>query len=101
MYMQNIPNFEEDEERRYNIIFSGLVQGVGFRYEVWCIAQKLELVGFAENLPNGDVRVEVQGAKNKLMYLVNYMKDIPRIRVEKVEIDEMELKEEKEFVTIY
>ena len=99
--IQNIPKFEESEERRYSIIFSGLVQGVGFRYETWCIAQKLGVVGFAENLPNGDVRVEAQGQKDKLLYLVNYMKNIPRIHVEKIEINEVELKDEKEFMAIY
>lgn len=29
----NFPEFPADEERRYQIFFSGIVQGVGFRYE--------------------------------------------------------------------
>ena len=40
------PQFPPDEEKRYRILFKGTVQGVGFRYEAWLIAEKLELTGF-------------------------------------------------------
>ena len=96
-----IPEFEISEERRYRIIFSGVVQGVGFRYEVWRIAEKVGVTGFAKNLPDGNVLVEIQGEKNRLLYIVEYMKNIPRIYVEKVILDEIELVEEKEFLPIY
>ncbi len=95
------PEFPPDEERRYKIIFSGIVQGVGFRYEVWLIAEKLGLTGFAKNLPNGDVLVEVQGAKNKIFHLIFCMESIPRITIENKVIEELPLKEEKEFTPIY
>ena len=94
-------DFEEEEERRYKIIFSGVVQGVGFRYEVWLLAEKIGITGFAENLPNGNVLVEAQGPKNKLLYLVEHMRKIPRIYIEDVEIDEIEMKDETCFVPIY
>lgn len=90
-------DFSLDETKRYQIIFSGLVQGVGFRYETWMIAQKLQLVGFVENLPNGDVYAEIQGPKNKISYLIKYMKAIPRIHIEKVRMDEMRIQEESDF----
>ena len=96
-----LPEFEQDEIRRYEIVFSGIVQDVGFRYEMWLMAEKLELTGFAENLPNGDVYAEIQGEKNRIMYLIEYMKAIPRICIENIDIDEMELREEKEFIPIY
>ena len=95
------PEFPPDEERRYEIVFSGIVQGVGFRYEVWLIAQKLELTGFAKNLSNGDVLVEVQGPKNKILHLIHCMESIPRITIENKVITEMNLKEEKEFTPVY
>lgn len=38
--------FPPDEEKRFQIIFSGVVQGVGFRYETWRIAEKFGLTGF-------------------------------------------------------
>ena len=89
--------FKADEMRRYDIVFSGIVQGVGFRYEVWTIAQKLQLTGYVENLPNGTVHAEMQGPKNRILHLIECMKQIPRIHIDRIEIDELELKEENIF----
>ena len=46
---------------RYRIIFSGLVQGVGFRYFVSRTARQHGLTGFVQNLDDGRVQTEVQG----------------------------------------
>ena len=95
------PEFSPDLEKRYQIIFSGIVQGVGFRYEAWLIAQKLGLTGFAENLPNGDVRMEVQGPENKIFHLIKCMESIRRIHIKSKIMDEMALIEEAEFTPRY
>lgn len=97
----NFPEFPADEERRYQIFFSGIVQGVGFRYEAWLIAEKLGLTGFAENLPNGDVYVEIQGPKNKILHFIHCMESIKRISIEQKTIDELPLKEETAFIPVY
>lgn len=89
--------FSDDETKRYSIIFTGLVQGVGFRYETWTIAQKLGLAGFVQNLSDGSVYAEIQGPENKILYLVDCLQSIPRIQIEKMKIDEMELKQEGHF----
>ena len=99
-YMKNtsesiIPTrFPDDEIRRYRIIFWGLVQGVGFRYETWSIAQKLELAGFVKNLPDSSVYAEIQGPKNRIMCLIECLKSVPRIQIEKMEVDELEVQDE-------
>lgn len=97
----DFPEFPEDEERRYQIIFSGIVQGVGFRYEAWLIAEKLGLTGFAENLPNGEVYMEIQGPKNRILHLIHCMESIRRITIEGKEIYELPLKEESGFTPVY
>ena len=97
----DFPEFPADVEKRYQIVFSGIVQGVGFRYEAWLIAQKLGLTGFAENLPNGDVRMEVQGPVNKIFHLISCMESIGRIHIENKKMDEMVLKQEEKFTPIY
>lgn len=89
--------FKNDEIRRYDIIFEGVVQGVGFRYEVWTIAQKIHLTGYVQNMANGTVHAEIQGPKNRILYLIESMKQIPRIHIDKVKIDEIGLKEEDSF----
>lgn len=90
-------SFSEDEIKRYEVIFSGLVQGVGFRYETWTMAQKLGLVGYVENLPDGTVHAEIQGPENKMIHLIECLKSIPRIHIEKIKIFELELKSESDF----
>ena len=99
--IDNVPEFLPDGIVRYRVFFSGLVQGVGFRYETWLVAKKLGLTGFADNMPDGRVCVEVQGPKNRIQYLISYMKSHKRICVENVEVFEMELKEENEFIAVY
>ena len=44
-----------------HIIFSGRVQGVGFRFTARRIAVRYELSGFVRNLPNGTVEMFAQG----------------------------------------
>lgn len=43
------------------IVITGLVQGVGFRYFAQRKARLYNLPGYVKNLPNGDVLCEVEG----------------------------------------
>lgn len=47
-------------------IFSGRVQGVGFRYLTLQIAKEFEVSGFVQNLPDGRVRLEVEGSAGEI-----------------------------------
>lgn len=51
---------------RYRIIFTGLVQGVGFRYFVSRTARHHDLTGFVLNLDDGRVQTEVQGRDEQI-----------------------------------
>jgi acylphosphatase len=46
-------------ERR-EVHYSGRVQGVGFRYTTQEIAERFDVRGFVENLPDGRVRLVVE-----------------------------------------
>jgi acylphosphatase len=48
---------------RAEIIANGLVQGVGFRYFVIRIAEKLGLKGYTQNLYTGEVLTVVEGER--------------------------------------
>ena len=50
--------------KRYYIVYKGQVQGVGFRWRLMMLANQLNVTGYARNLYNGDVEVEVQGKEN-------------------------------------
>lgn len=47
---------------RLTVYFSGRVQGVGFRYTAVQIARGYGVTGVVENLPDGRVRLVVEGA---------------------------------------
>lgn len=51
------------EIKRFRIKFSGRVQGVGFRYTAYHIAQGLGLTGWVQNEYDGSVLCEVQGER--------------------------------------
>lgn len=48
-------------ETAKRVIFSGRVQGVGFRYTAEGIARRYDVAGFVRNLPDGTVEMLVQG----------------------------------------
>ncbi len=46
---------------RRSYIFSGRVQGVGFRMTAWNLARRYAVSGWVRNEPYGTVRLEAQG----------------------------------------
>lgn len=46
--------------------FSGHVQGVGFRYTTRQVAKEYEVTGFVQNLTDGRVRAEIEGAADEI-----------------------------------
>ena len=48
------------------ILYSGPVQGVGFRYTVRMTASGFDVTGTIRNLPEGGVELIVEGAKDEL-----------------------------------
>lgn len=51
---------------RVNVVYSGHVQGVGFRYTVKSITPGYELTGIIRNLPDGRVELIAEGCKTEL-----------------------------------
>lgn len=86
-----LPEFPPDRVCRYRITFSGRVQDVGFRLEVQGLANGLELTGFCENLPGGEVLAELQGQENKILFLIAHMESLPRIRIDNKVMEELPL----------
>ena len=66
---------ELKQARRYRV--SGIVQGVGFRYFTQHAAQRLQLSGYAKNLPDGRVEVYAIGADQQLAKLRSALKRGP------------------------
>lgn len=60
--------------KRARIICNGLVQGVGFRYFVVRIAQRIGLNGYTQNLFTGEVLTEVEGEEALIRELIKELK---------------------------
>ncbi|HTP79866.1 MAG TPA: acylphosphatase [Bacteroidota bacterium] len=79
-------------DARAHIVVRGLVQGVGFRYFVLMRAQKFALRGYVQNVYNGDVEIEVEGARSLVEEFIGEVKVGPRAaHVSDLRIDWMDL----------
>ncbi len=48
------------------VLYSGQVQGVGFRYSVRSVATGFDVTGTVRNLPDGTVELIAEGARDEL-----------------------------------
>ena len=84
--------------KHLNIKIYGLVQGIFFRTTAKEQADKLELTGFAKNIPDGSVYIEVEGENSKLNKFVKWCHFGPSMaRVEKVTATSDKLKDFSQF----
>lgn len=69
------------------IYLEGVVQGVGMRYYVRDLANKMGLQGYVQNTSDGRVKCVVRGEKSRLELFVGSLKAAPRGRVDCVEVE--------------
>ena len=62
-----------DVSQRLHVVYRGNVHGVGFRFTAERIATRLELTGFAKNLPDGTVEVVCEGERSRLSVFLEDM----------------------------
>lgn len=79
--------------KRFRIRFFGRVQGVGFRYTAYHIAQALNLTGYVENEFDGTVLCEVQGERAAVDEFLGKLNGARYIRVDDMDIKELALDE--------
>lgn len=84
-----LPEFDPSPLIRYKLIFSGRVQNVGFRFEVYLLAKRLGLTGWVKNREDKRVEAEIQGEEEKIKFLIDFMKSLIRISVKNVDIEEI------------
>lgn len=84
-----LPAFSGSLNVRKNVVFSGRVQKVGFRLELSELAKRLELSGWVKNRRDKSVEAELQGAEDKINYLIDFMKSLKRASVREVKIHEI------------
>ena len=57
-------------------VVSGTIQGVGFRFKAQKIAERLQITGYVQNLPNGGVEIVAQGPRHILDDFIINLKNL-------------------------
>lgn len=87
----------QNERIRKHFIFSGRVQGVGFRYRSCYLAQMLGLTGWVANTWDDRVEMEVQGPKRSIGKMIESLHEQRFVLIEHMEAEEIPLCEESGF----
>jgi acylphosphatase len=86
-----MPEFQQTTLLRKKIVFSGKVQKVGFRLEVYELAKRLELSGWVKNRLDNSVEAELQGEIDKIDFLLKFMQSLKRATVKNLEIVDIDV----------
>ena len=92
----------EEKITRKRIIFTGYVQGVGFRYRAYYAATSAGVTGWVENQDDGSVILEIQGTQSQIDEVVMMIErgtfiQVMDMKVKTLSVDE----EEREFTVLY
>lgn len=84
---------------RKNVVLTGMVQGVGFRFSAQRKAQELHITGWVRNRDDGAVEAEIQGTEEQVDEMLRWLREGPRgAEVGSFEVtDAAELGSEKSF----
>ncbi|MDD2978659.1 MAG: acylphosphatase [Hespellia sp.] len=88
---------------RCHLLFVGIVQCVGFRYEALRLANHLHLTGWVRNMENESVvTMELQGTPERIDCLIQEMNAIPRIVIDRIDRTQIPIiKDETAFNVVY
>jgi acylphosphatase len=76
--------------KRVHLIVSGLVHGVGFRYNARRKARLSGITGFARNLSDGTVEIEAQGTPEAIERFIHWTHHgPPDAKVDSVIVNDM------------
>ncbi|QED48106.1 acylphosphatase [Cytobacillus dafuensis] len=92
----NFPEFDSSNVVRKKVIFSGRVQKVGFRLELFTLSKRLKLTGWVKNLEDGSVVAELQGEETKVDFLIKSMKSLKRASVKKCDVINIPISRDRE-----
>ena len=74
---------------RWRVVFSGHVQGVGFRATTCQIAASFEVTGYVKNLSDGRVELVAEGKKNALDGFLRQVRQQLARRITAENLDEL------------
>ena len=82
---------------RRHYYFSGMVQGVGFRWRAKQIAKMLGIAGWVRNMSDGRVEMEAQAEASVLENMVNLLERQSFIQIDGIECAEIPLETQSHY----
>ena len=74
---------------RERYVFSGYVQGVGFRFRAYHAANLMGLTGWVRNEYDGSVTMEIQGKRDDINSALDIIRDSRFIEIENCESERL------------
>ncbi|MBR3741506.1 MAG: acylphosphatase [Clostridia bacterium] len=84
---------------RRRIFFSGMVQGVGFRWRARHAANLYGCTGWCRNEWDGSVTMEIQGEETQIDQVIEAIRNGRYIDIERMDVQNIPLKVERCFTT--
>lgn len=78
-------------------MFSGFVQGVGFRYRAYHTAQLYRVTGWVKNLADGNVEMELEGSEQAIEKVLLSIESGSYIRIENFSVKDVPLEGDRSF----
>lgn len=78
--------FGKMTDARFEVFFSGTVQGVGFRYTARQVARSFDVLGTVQNLPDGRVKMVVEGEPDTIDQFIREVSESTYGRVAETEV---------------
>ena len=75
---------------RYDVAFTGRVQGVFFRATAERLARGFDVAGWVRNEPDGSVRLVAEGRRDELDRFLNAIQQAKRSNIDEARITEVE-----------
>lgn len=99
IYLQIVKNTYTNKMKKHvNLIISGKVQHVGFRFMAMQAAYKYGVFGYARNKNNGNIMIEAEGDEDNVNNFIEWCKIGPMgSTIKEIEMEEGEMQDYKAF----
>lgn len=72
------------------IRFTGMVQGVGFRYVATNIARRFSVAGYVQNLPDGRVELYVEGSQDDVDEFLDLLQKEMQVYITQTDVKDID-----------
>ena len=85
------------ERIRKHFLFSGYVQGVGFRWRAYHTAQRFGITGWVQNLDDGSVEMEAEGMPCDIDALLSFLEENTWVSITDIRVKTIPLQNDRNF----